>query len=77
MEYKEWAIETTRKLIVMDYSEDYNKYQGLPLDTTGDFAELLCWEMHTNGQTFKWLAEKWEISLPFLGELIADHCRRL
>lgn len=29
------------------------------------------------GLTFKELAEKWGISVSFLGELIADHCERL
>jgi len=27
--------------------------------------------------TFIWLAEKWGLSLPMLGELIWDHCKRL
>lgn len=29
------------------------------------------------GLTFRELAQKWGVSLTFLGELIADHCRRL
>jgi len=29
------------------------------------------------GLTFKELAKKWGISVSFLGELIADHCREL
>ncbi len=29
------------------------------------------------GLTFKELAEKWGISVKFLGELIADHCKKL
>ena len=29
------------------------------------------------GLTFKELAQKWGISVTFLGELIADHCMRL
>lgn len=29
------------------------------------------------GLTFKELAAKWGISLSFLGELVADHCRKL
>ena len=29
------------------------------------------------GMTFKELAFKWGISVTFLGELIADHCKRL
>ena len=32
---------------------------------------------YMTGLTFKNLAQKWGISLTFLGELIADHCRRL
>ncbi len=31
---------------------------------------------HT-GLTFRELAQKWGISVAFLGELIADHCRKL
>lgn len=31
---------------------------------------------HT-GLTFKELAEKWGISVSFLGELILDHCKKL
>lgn len=29
------------------------------------------------GLTFKELAQKWGISVSFLGELISDHCKRL
>ena len=29
------------------------------------------------GLTFRELAEKWGISVAFLGELIADHCKKL
>ncbi len=43
----------------------------------GSFGELLCYEIHTNELTFIWLAQKWGISLPTLGELIWDHCKRL
>ena len=32
---------------------------------------------YSTGLTFKELAAKWGISVSFLGELIADHCRRL
>ena len=32
---------------------------------------------YETGLTFKELAEKWGISVAFLGELIADHCRKL
>jgi len=41
------------------------------------FGELLCWEIHTNGLTFEWLAQKWGVSLPTLGMLISDHCNQL
>jgi hypothetical protein len=41
------------------------------------FGELLCYEIHERGLTFKWLAAKWGVSLPILGELIWDHCKRL
>ena len=41
------------------------------------FGEALCHEIHTNGTTFLWLAEKWGISVTALGELIYDHCKRL
>ena len=43
----------------------------------GSFGELLCFEIHSQGLTFSWLAEKWGISLATLGELIWDHCKRL
>jgi len=29
------------------------------------------------GLTFKELAQKWGVSVSFLGELIADHCKKL
>lgn len=54
---------------------------------SGDFGEILCFEIHSqpdngrppgeNGLTFKELAEKWDVSVSFLGEVIADHCRKL
>ena len=43
----------------------------------GDFGVMLCTEIHRNGLTFDTLAAKWEISLPLLGMLIADHCYKL
>jgi hypothetical protein len=59
----------------------------------GHFGEILCYELHSQpvnprmgvptnsgyetGLTFKELAQKWGISVTFLGELIADHCKRL
>lgn len=54
-----------------------DQYEDNPTGCGGSFGELLCWEIHTNEMTFIRLAEKWSISLPTLGELIWDHCRRL
>jgi len=53
------------------------QYQTRPTGCGDSFGELLCWEIHSNGMTFNWLAEKWGLSLPTLGELIWDHCKRL
>lgn len=53
------------------------QYDARATDCGTSFGELLCWEIHTNGMTFIWLAEKWGLSLPMLGELIWDHCKRL
>ena len=63
-------IQTIRYIIEQQYI--YN-----PTGCGGSFGELLCWEIHNNGLTFRRLAEKWGISLPTLGELIYDHCKRL
>lgn len=53
------------------------QYARKPTGCGGSFDELLCYEIHKGGLTFKWLAEKWGISLPTLGELIWDHCKGL
>jgi hypothetical protein len=53
------------------------QYLDHPTGCGGSFGEILCWEIHTNGMTFAWLAEKWGVSLPTLGTLISDHCTRL
>lgn len=53
------------------------QYQSRPTGCGVSFGEILCWEIHSNGMTFVWLAEKWGISLATLGELICDHCKRL
>lgn len=53
------------------------QYQSAPTGCGGSFGEILCYEIHTGGLTFIWLARKWGISLPTLGELIHDHCKRL
>ncbi len=53
------------------------QYEDHPTGCGNSFDEILCWEIHENGQTFIWLASKWGISLPTLGDVIADHCRGL
>ena len=53
------------------------QYQEHPTGCGDTFGEILCWEIHTNGMTFIWLAEKWGLSVATLGELIWDHCKRL
>ena len=58
-------------MIEEQYDEDH------PSECGGSFGELLCWEIHENGLTFLWLAEKWGIPVSILGELIWDHCKRL
>lgn len=52
-------------------------YDLHPTGCGNSFGELLCWELHSNGLTFTRLAEKWGVSLPTLGELIWDHCKRM
>jgi hypothetical protein len=63
-------LERLRTLIEGQYYEH-------PTGCGGSFDEILCWEIHSNGMTFNWLAEKWGISLPTLGELIYEHCKGL
>lgn len=58
-------------------SEIEKQYEKRPTGCGCTFGEILCWELHSNGKTFKALSKKWAISLPTLGELIWDHCKRL
>lgn len=58
-------------------SEIEQQYLSRPTGCGASFGELLCHEMHTQNLTFGQLANKWGISLPSLGELIWDHCKRL
>lgn len=67
---EEPRIERLRRLI-----EEH--YLAHPTDCGGSFGEILCFEIHSAGLTFVELANKWGISLPTLGELVWDHCRRL
>ena len=59
-----------RRLIMEQYADN-------PTGCGNSFDEILCWEIHSNGMTFKWLAQKWGITLSTLGEIIWDHCRKL
>lgn len=63
-------VERLRRLIEEQYASH-------PTGTGSSFGEILCHEIHEEGMTFVWLAQKWGVSLPTLGELIWDHCKRL
>ena len=63
-------LERLRRLIE-------EQYIICPTNCGGSFGELLCYEIHENGLTFEWLAQKWGITVSTLGELIWDHCKRL
>ncbi len=67
---EESYISRIRRLIEEQYAQR-------PTGCGGSFEEILCWEIHENGMTFRWLAQKWGISLPTLGEIIYDHCKDL
>jgi hypothetical protein len=68
--FEESHIERLRRLIE-------EQYQLVPTGCGGSFGEILCYEIHERGLTFDWLAKKWGVNLPTLGELIHDHCKRL
>lgn len=79
-------IEAFRERIQARYSEEPQEYWDGGLFKSGDFGEILCFEIHSvkcdarapqGGLTFRELAEKWGISVSFLGKLIADHCDKL
>ncbi len=63
-------VERVRRLIEEHYLEH-------PTGCGGSFGEILCFEIHSAGLTFIDLAKKWGVSLPMLGELVWDHCKRL
>lgn len=69
------AVEESYLSMLRRVIED--AYFGQPTGCGGSFGEILCWEIHENGMTFCCLADKWGVSLPTLGELIWDHCKRL
>ena len=58
-------------------NEIESQYLSSPTGCGGSFGEILCYELHQSGLTFTQLSLKWGISLPTLGELIWDHCKRL
>lgn len=53
------------------------QYDRQPTGCGSSFGELLCYEIHSKNLTFIELAKKWGVSLPTLGELMWDHCKRL
>jgi len=70
IDIEEPYMERLRRLIV-------EQYAGHPTGCGNSFGEILCFEIHERGMTFDWLARKWGVSLPVLGEMISDHCKRL
>ena len=65
-------------MIIREFRECIEKnYKLVPTGGGNSFGEILCYEIHINGLTFKMLAQKWNCSVKFLGQLIADHCERL
>lgn len=70
VQHEESRVEALRRLIEEQYADH-------PTGCGASFGEILCYEIHGAGMTFAWLAQKWSISLPTLGELIFDHCKRL
>lgn len=49
------------------HSQPVNPRMGVQTSNSG----------HCTGLTFKELAAKWGISVTFLGQVIADHCKKL
>lgn len=86
MEKKE-KIEKFREHIQQSYrshqfykSGDFGEILCYEIHTQPINPRMRCKTMNngfSTGLTFKELAEKWGISVTFLGELIADHCRKL
>lgn len=70
MRFEEPRIERLRRIIE-------EQYRVCPTECGTSFGEILCYELHSGGLTFVALAEKWGVSLPTLGDLVADHCRQL
>jgi hypothetical protein len=77
MTHEESYIESCRRRI----EEQYAHTQLSSGAIGGCFGSILCSELHYgkdgNGLHVTALAAKWGIPVSLLGELIADHCRRL
>jgi hypothetical protein len=75
--HEESYIESCRRRVEEQYAHTTLSSGGIG----GCFGSILCSELHYgrngNGYDFSALAEKWGIPVTVLGELIADHCRRL
>ncbi len=72
------------KKIISFRNKIEDEYRNNPTGCGNSFGEILCYEIHhgsdgehEGGLTFLWLAEKWHISVTFLGEVISDHCAKL
>ena len=66
-----WWIETSRMWIIRVFGYESPEF------STGDFGELLCHNIHERKMDFRQIAAEWNVSLPVLAELVADHIRRL
>lgn len=72
-QHEEPVIELCRRRVEEQYAD-------IPLGSSavgGCFGSILCHELHSGGLHFSALAKKWGISTSLLGDLIADHCKRL
>lgn len=83
---KKNTINEFRKSIEESYSNSYIPYKGFDEILCYELhSQPINPRMNTptanngneTGLTFKELAQKWGIGIDFLGELIADHCKRL
>jgi len=72
--HEEPFIESCRRRVEEQYAHVQLGSGGIG----GCFGSILCHELHNgHGMHFSALAAKWGIPVSVLGELIADHCRRL
>ena len=76
--HEESFIESCRRRV----EEQYAHARLSSGSVGGCFGSILCSELHHGGEHngglhFTALAAKWGIPVSVLGDLIADHCRRL